>query len=154
MIHLQQAAVPDEEIIAGLCFAIIRNLRSNLAKGRPLLPPLVFQGGVAANLGVRRAIKEIFNLKEEELIIPEHYKVMGAIGAALYGLEGKATSSYKGSHVLRTYLRERDYNPPRYQMLYPFESLRISEEIEKILRAKLGKIEYWMKSVSSILELM
>lgn len=136
MIHLQQAAVPDEEIIAGLCFAIIRNLKSNLAKGRPILPPLVFQGGVAANFGVRRAIKEIFNLKDEELIIPEHFKIMGAIGAALYGLEGKASSSYKGSDILRAYLKERVYNPSRHPVLYPFESLSLSEKIRKEIEAK------------------
>ncbi|MFN3505076.1 MAG: acyl-CoA dehydratase activase, partial [Caldimicrobium sp.] len=139
MIHLQQAAVPDEEIIAGLCFAIIRNLKSNLAKGRPILPPLVFQGGVAANLGVRRAIKEVFHLKEEELIIPEHFKIMGAIGAAFYGLEGKAASSYRGSEILRIYLQKRDYNPPRYPVLYPFESLELSERIKREIESNIRK---------------
>jgi len=87
MIHLQQMAVPDYEIIAGLCFAIIRNLKSNLARGKDVLAPVVFQGGVAANLGVRRAIKEIFSLKEGELIIPEHFATMGAIGAAIFSRE-------------------------------------------------------------------
>ena len=133
MIHLQQAAVPDCEIIAGLCFAIIRNLKSNLAKGREVLPPLIFQGGVAANYGVRRAIKEIFHLKDDELIIPKYFKIMGAIGAAIYGLEGKATSSYKGSEILREYLKNRHYDPPRHPVLMPFESLELSKKlIEKI----------------------
>jgi predicted CoA-substrate-specific enzyme activase len=136
MIHLQQAAVPDCEIIAGLCFAIIRNLKSNLAKGREILPPLVFQGGVAANLGVRRAIKEIFGLKDDELIIPEHFRIMGAIGAALYGLEGKAASSYKGSEILRKYLKERNYNPPRHPVLIPFQSLELSEKFKEKVKQK------------------
>src|SRR6056297_433907 len=52
MIHLQQNGVPDYEIIAGLCFAIVRNLKTNIAKGKKIVPPLVFQGGVAANHGV------------------------------------------------------------------------------------------------------
>ncbi len=142
MIHLQQAAVPDEEIIAGLCFAIIRNLRSNLAKGRPIRPPLVFQGGVAANLGVRRAIKEIFGLKDDELIIPEHFKIMGAIGAALYGLEGKASSAYRGSEILSTYLRERKVEVPRHKVLYPCESLEESEKLwKKFVIPKVDKDE-------------
>jgi len=142
MIHLQQAAVPDEEIIAGLCFAIIRNLRSNLAKGRPIRPPLVFQGGVAANLGVRRAIKEIFGLKDDELIIPEHFKIMGAIGAALYGLEGKASSPYRGSEILSTYLRERKVEVPRHKVLYPCESLEESEKLwKKFIIPKVDKDE-------------
>ncbi len=131
MIHLQQAAVPDEEIIAGLCYAIIRNLRSNLAKGKEILPPLIFQGGVAANLGVRKAVKDIFGLKDDELIIPEHFRIMGAIGAALYGLEGKAFSEYKGSEILRAYLKERNFNPPRHPVLVPFKSLELSEKVAK-----------------------
>ncbi len=131
MIHLQQAAVPDCEIIAGLCFAIVRNLKSNLAKGREILPPLVFQGGVAANFGVRRAIKEVFGLKDEELIIPKYFKIMGAIGAAIYGLEGKASSPYKGAEVLREYLKTRSYNPPRHPVLVPFKSLEMSEDFAK-----------------------
>lgn len=139
MIHLQQAAVPDEEIIAGLCFAIIRNLKSNLAKGKPILPPLVFQGGVAANLGVRRAIKEIFQLKENELIIPEHFKIMGAIGAALYGLEGKASSPYAGAQVLRDYLKERAYNPPRHPVLFPYESAELSRQVRKKIEERVTK---------------
>ncbi|MDR0622172.1 MAG: CoA activase, partial [Deltaproteobacteria bacterium] len=39
MIHLQQSATPDYEIIYGLCLAMARNLKSGLAKGRPLPPP-------------------------------------------------------------------------------------------------------------------
>ncbi|MCS7150276.1 MAG: acyl-CoA dehydratase activase [Caldimicrobium sp.] len=140
MIHLQQAAVPDEEIIAGLCYAIIRNLKSNLAKGKPILPPLVFQGGVAANLGVRRAIKDIFNLKEGELIIPEHFKIMGAIGAAIYGLEGKASSSYRGSEILRDYLRERAYDPPRYPLLSPCESTMLSKSIREKIQNQITRV--------------
>ncbi len=123
MIHLQQAAVPDHEIIAGLCFAIIRNLKSNLAKGRRVEPPVVFQGGVAANLGVRRAIKEVFGLKDHELIIPEHHGIMGAIGAALYGLDGRAASPYRGAELLRAYLRERRPSPKRFPPLAPMESV-------------------------------
>ena len=120
MIHLQQAAVPDEEIIAGLCFAIIRNLKSNLARGRKVLPPIVFQGGVAANLGVRRAIKEIFNLQEGELIIPEYHFIMGAIGAALYGLDGRFAAPYQGSDVLEAYLKERKSRTKRLPPLGPY----------------------------------
>lgn len=137
MIHLQQAAVPDEEIIAGLCYAIIRNLKSNLAKGKEILPPLIFQGGVAANLGVRKAVKEIFKLQNDELIIPEHFRIMGAIGAALYGLDGKKSSPYKGSDILRAYLKERRFDPPRHPVLTPCESLKISEKVAHDYQKKL-----------------
>ena len=139
MIHLQQAAVPDEEIIAGLCFAIVRNLKSNLAKGKTVYPPVVFQGGVAANYGVRKAIKEVFQLKENELIIPKYFKIMGAIGVALYGREGKINSPYKPASILREYLKHRKYDPPRHPVLTPFKSEEISKSLQNILLKKKEK---------------
>jgi predicted CoA-substrate-specific enzyme activase len=83
MIHLQQGATPDFEIIAGLCQAMARNLKSNIAKGKTITPPVAFQGGVAHNLGVRRAFRQVFDLDETGLIIPPHFCGLGAIGAAL-----------------------------------------------------------------------
>ncbi len=132
MIHLQQAAVPDHEIIAGLCFAIIRNLKSNLARGRKILPPVVFQGGVAANPGVRRAIKEILRLREGELIIPKYHFIMGAIGAALYGLDGRFSSPYKGSDILLAYLKERKLAPKRLPKLGPYTVGKIETRSSKV----------------------
>lgn len=104
MIHLQQNGVSDYEIIAGLCFAIVRNLKTNIAKGKTINPPLVFQGGVAANYGVRRAMRELMLDRDEDLIIPEHFKVMGAVGAALEGKRRNRKLSYKGSTCLQSYI--------------------------------------------------
>ncbi len=85
MIHLQQQAAPVEDIIAGLCFALARNLKSNLGCGREFIKPIVFTGGVAANAGVVRAIRSIFELNDGQLLIPENHFFTGAIGAALLG---------------------------------------------------------------------
>lgn len=82
MIHLQQAATPDYEIIYGLCLAMARNIKSSLAKGQELPAPVVFTGGVAANAGMRRALKDIFNLSEAGLWVPDCHFVYGALGAA------------------------------------------------------------------------
>jgi len=87
MIHLQQGATPDYEIIAGLCLAMARNLKSNIAKGKTIRKPVVFQGGVAHNLGVRQAFRKVFDLEDEELIIPPHFCSLGAIGAVLAARE-------------------------------------------------------------------
>lgn len=80
MVHKQQIGHRLEDIIYGLCKALVRNYLNNLAKGRELAAPLVFQGGVAANAGMKRAFEEALG---EEIVIPEHFNVMGAIGAAL-----------------------------------------------------------------------
>ena len=87
MIHLQQKGVPKDEIAAGLCFSLARNYLSALCRGKLPHPPILFQGGVAANKGVARAFREILNLNENELMIPEYFGEMGAIGAALTASE-------------------------------------------------------------------
>jgi predicted CoA-substrate-specific enzyme activase len=83
MIHLQQTATPDYDIVAGLCYAVARNFKSAIARGKKFHPPVAFEGGVAANPGVVRAFQDILDLGNGELIIPKYYNVMGAIGAAI-----------------------------------------------------------------------
>lgn len=89
MIHLQQVATPIEDIIAGLCFAVARNFKSTLGKGKSIKLPVLFQGGVAANKGMIRAFKEVYQLKNQELIVPEYFASMGAIGAVIHAKENK-----------------------------------------------------------------
>jgi predicted CoA-substrate-specific enzyme activase len=87
MIHLQQGATPDFEIIAGLCQAMARNLKSNIGKGKTIKAPVAFQGGVAHNLGVRQAFRQVFGLNEDGLLIPPHFCALGAVGAVLVARE-------------------------------------------------------------------
>ncbi|HTR45596.1 MAG TPA: acyl-CoA dehydratase activase [Thermodesulfovibrionales bacterium] len=81
MIHLQQIATPVENIVAGLCFAVARNFRGAIVRGRTVAGPVSFHGGVAANKGMVRAFMNVFGLKD--LLVPDEYALMGAIGAAL-----------------------------------------------------------------------
>jgi predicted CoA-substrate-specific enzyme activase len=83
MIHLQQRACPTDEIVSGVCFALVRTYLASLCHGRTPEAPVLFQGGVAANRGVVRALRQILGLGEGELIVPEQHKVMGALGAAI-----------------------------------------------------------------------
>ncbi len=87
MIHLQQIATPDYDIVAGLCYALARNFKSNIGKGKTFLKPVSFQGGVAANVGMRKAFQDVLELSDGELIIPKHFASMGAIGAILVSRE-------------------------------------------------------------------
>lgn len=105
MIHLQQIATPVHDIVAGLCFAVARNFKSNLAKGKDLIKPIIFQGGVAANAGVVHAFNEILHLKEGELTIPKYHASMGALGAIYYAMEQSQDSiPFKGIRELEEYL--------------------------------------------------
>ncbi len=84
MIHKQQMGYPMEDIIMGLCEALVRNYLNNVGKGKKVEAPVVFQGGVAANRGLRTAFEKMLQMPVE---VPEHYDVMGAIGTAILARE-------------------------------------------------------------------
>src|SRR5512147_1531759 len=90
MIHLQQIATPDYDIVAGLCYALARNFKSNIGRGKNFTRPIAFQGGVAANVGMRRAFMDVLEVSDGELIIPKYFASMGAIGAILVTQETSA----------------------------------------------------------------
>ena len=58
MIHKQQMGHSLEDIVAGLCAALVRNYLNNVGKGKEIRPPILFQGGVAANAGIKRAFEQ------------------------------------------------------------------------------------------------
>ncbi len=89
MISKQQEGHSSEDIIAGLCEALVRNFLNNLAKNSEINAPVIFQGGVAANVGIAAAFEKKLRKK---LIIPRYYDVMGAMGAALLAMEEIRTS--------------------------------------------------------------
>ncbi len=97
MIAKQQFGFSKAEIIKGLCEALVRNYINNLGRGKKLEPPFVFQGGVAANIGIKTAFEQEIN---HEVIIPKHYNIMGAIGAAILAKEhieeAGVTTNFRG----------------------------------------------------------
>jgi predicted CoA-substrate-specific enzyme activase len=80
MIHKQQMGRCTEDIVAGLCTALVRNYLSNLARGKEISGPVMFQGGVAANAGIVAAFETAL---KQKVYIPTYYDVMGAWGSAL-----------------------------------------------------------------------
>lgn len=101
MIHKQQMGYPLEDIIMGLCEALVRNYLNNVGKGKKIEEPVVFQGGVAANAGLKKAFAKVLNM---QINIPEHYDVMGAIGVAILAREhiehGFVPSVFKGDDFI------------------------------------------------------
>jgi len=84
MIHKQQLGYSENDIINGLCEALVRNYLNNVAKGKNIKAPIFFQGGVASNKGIKAAFENTLGV---ELIVPPHHTVMGAIGAAIIAME-------------------------------------------------------------------
>ncbi|MBO8158681.1 acyl-CoA dehydratase activase [Thermosyntropha sp.] len=101
MIHKQQMGYPVEDILMGLCEALVRNYMNNVAKGKRIEELVVFQGGVAANIGLRKAFE---NFLEMKINVPEHYNVMGAIGAAVLAKEyieqKRIKTAFKGEEFI------------------------------------------------------
>jgi len=100
MVHKQQMGYRIEDIIYGLCQALVRNYLNNVGLGKEIKPPIAFQGGVAFNKGIARAFREELGT---EVIVPLHHEVMGAIGAALLVHEevakGKLATMFQGFRI-------------------------------------------------------
>lgn len=99
MIHKQQLGHNQEDIIRGLCEALVRNYLSNVGKGRDIQGKVIFQGGVAANVGIKKAFEKALNL---EVIVPDNYDVMGAIGAAILArneVKQKGYTAFRGIDI-------------------------------------------------------
>jgi predicted CoA-substrate-specific enzyme activase len=92
IVHKQQMGHNVDDIIYGLCQTLVRNFLSDTGSGKDIQPPVVFQGGVAFNAGIKKALEE--ELKTP-VIIPPHHEVMGAIGAALLVHESAELSKDK-----------------------------------------------------------
>lgn len=84
MIHKAQTGHKKEDLIAGLCHAVAANYLNNLAKGKRLREPVVFQGGVSKNAGVVQAFSEETGF---EILVDDHSHLMGAVGAAILAKE-------------------------------------------------------------------
>ncbi len=109
MIHLQQEGTPDYDIVAGLCFAMARNFKAVIGKAKDFHPRVSFQGGVAANAGMIRAFTEVLELEEGELLKPEHFASMGAIGAVVIAKDRGELGRIDSARPLQAYLTSRRY---------------------------------------------
>ena len=88
MVHKQQMGYNVDDIIYGLCRTLVQHYLSDVGSGKDIQSPVVFQGGVAFNKGIIRALQE--ELKTE-ITVPAHHEVMGAVGAALLALGFRPT---------------------------------------------------------------
>lgn len=99
MIHKQQLGYNQAEIIRGLCDALVRNYLNNIAKGKQIRSKILFQGGVAANIGMKKAFESALGT---EVIVPEHFNMMGAIGSAIIAkseVSKKGFTNFRGFDV-------------------------------------------------------
>ncbi len=110
MIAKQQFGFSKADIIKGLCEALVRNYINNLVRGHELKPPFMFQGGVAANIGIKAAFEKETGCN---VIVPKYFDVMGAIGIGLLAKDyikktGKQTT-FKGFECSEKEIKPRTF---------------------------------------------
>ena len=80
LIHKAQLGYKKEDIVAGLCKSVVLNYLNNVGKGKKIVEPIVFQGGVSKNKGVVKYFNEVLNTN---VIVDDNSHLMGAIGVAI-----------------------------------------------------------------------
>jgi predicted CoA-substrate-specific enzyme activase len=113
MVHKQQMGCRTEDIIYGLCRALVRNYLGDVASGKEVQTPVVFQGGVAFNHGIIKALGEALGV---EVIVPPGHEVMGAVGAGLLVREDMAlnnsVSRFRGFDIDENEFEDSFYECP------------------------------------------
>lgn len=92
LIHKAQVGYLKEDIVAGLCRAIVLNYLNNVGKGKKIKGPIVFQGGVSKNKCVLKYFEEIL---QEKIIVDENSHLMGALGIAILSKKNKSDIDYE-----------------------------------------------------------
>lgn len=91
LIHKAQLGYKKEDIISGLCKSIVYNYLNNVGKGKKILSPVVFQGGVSKNVGVIKYFKEVLGT---DIIVDKNSHLMGALGIAILARKNSIGKTY------------------------------------------------------------
>lgn len=147
MVHKQQMGHQVEDILYGLCQALVRNYLNNVGLGKDIKPPIVFQGGVAFNQAIVKALREELGT---EVIVPPHHEVMGAIGAALLVHEemvgNHSESKFKGFGVSEVKYHTSSFECKACPNLCEIAQLSINGQV---LARWGGRCDLWERNPSS-----
>jgi len=147
MIHKQQMGHRTVDILYGLCQALVRNYLNNVGLGKDIQPPIIFQGGVAFNQGIVRALREELGT---EVTVPPHHEVMGAIGAALLVHEemsaSKHESQFKGFGISEIKYRTSSFECKACPNLCEIAQLSVDG---RALARWGGRCDLWERSPTS-----
>lgn len=91
LVHKAQMGHKKEDIVAGLCNAVVSNYLNNVGKGKKVIPPIVFQGGVSKNEGVKKAFEDFTGYP---VIVDPNGHLTGAIGVAILAKKSKAEKEF------------------------------------------------------------
>ena len=98
LVSYHQKGIQQEDLIAGLCYAVVHNYLNRVVGKRKIGQRIMFLGGPSLNKGVVAAFENVLG---RGLIVPKHREVLGAFGAALsvqgqMQRESKTESAFRG----------------------------------------------------------
>jgi len=98
LVSYHQKGVRRNDLIAGLCYAIVHNYLNRVVEKRKVGQRVMFLGGPSLNKGVVAAFE---NVLDRALLVPKHREVLGAYGAALsvqekMRLENRGQTTFRG----------------------------------------------------------
>lgn len=94
LVHKIQMGYKQNDIIAGLCKSVATNYLNNVAKGKKINSPIIFQGGVSKNIGVKKAFEDIL---DSNILTDENGHLMGALGSAILSMNKKLEKPFNFS---------------------------------------------------------
>ena len=94
LVHKMQIGYSKEDIIAGLCNSVVSNYLNNVGKGKKIIEPIIFQGGVSKNIGVKKAFEEKTGYP---VTVDENGHLMGALGVAILSMRSKKIKKFSFS---------------------------------------------------------
>ncbi len=147
MVHKQQMGHNMEDILNGLCQALVRNYLNNVALGKEVLSPVVFQGGVAFNRGIVRAFEEAL---KAPVYVPPHHEAMGAIGVAFLAQEemaGRDGSSFRGFSVSQAEYASSSFECKACPNLCEIAQVRLEG---KIVARWGGRCDLWERAPARV----
>jgi predicted CoA-substrate-specific enzyme activase len=92
VVSLRAEGKSREDLIAGIHKAITARV-GIMTLGLNIRPKVIFTGGVAKNLGVKRALEQELNI---DIFLPEEPQIIGALGAALLAAATQKDTIAKG----------------------------------------------------------
>jgi predicted CoA-substrate-specific enzyme activase len=98
LVSYYQKGACREDLMAGLCYAIVHNYLNRVVGKRKIGERIMFLGGPSLNKAVVAAFENVLG---RGLLVPPHREVLGAYGAAIcvqqkMQSEGKNRSAYRG----------------------------------------------------------
>lgn len=106
MVHKAQIGYSKQDILAGLCKAVVSNYLNNVGKGKKINDRVVFQGGVSKNIGVIKYFKEA---TQKEVYVDDNSHLMGALGIALLAKKSGIEKSFDFNIANKEFITKAKY---------------------------------------------